>query len=427
MEREYWFAQWMHEYSVSDLETLRKALSNKVAFNALLEWTPSFKYQIRKVPPAHAELTGGKGVDLTGDLGCTHYSCIAEEVDRLFRHTWHYFDRITLPDQAINAISDFKKHNDKTRLSKRLCAAVHAVTLIEQVDALGLVHFEIRAPSCRMHFKDHAKEADILQAFQNLNPLVEEILKESKISFSKGQDHGKEHLHFKLDHPKFLHSEWGSFCPDKEIPPDKNRRRAAVQQVIEKYLAAVSADALASRRTKTPLGSTVPFYRDLLNTNSTADIGAVAFDLELPVASNMTIDRLIALRKNERDAFDRFQGALRKAIFERINAGASKASEIGKEIRQDLIDPEIRRIRELLVQSRKLSLRGASSGIVLGATATTVGLMSPLSASSIGTGLAVGGAMTALGSVKKALDDHWATKKEVALSDMYFLWEAHRH
>jgi hypothetical protein len=40
----------------------------------------------------------------------------------------------------------------------------------------------------------------------------------------------------------------------------------------------------------------------------------------------------------------------------------------------------------------------------------------------------VGGAVTmGMSSVKKSIDDHLAVKREVALSDMYFLWQAHKH
>jgi Na+/glutamate symporter len=65
------------------------------------------------------------------------------------------------------------------------------------------------------------------------------------------------------------------------------------------------------------------------------------------------------------------------------------------------------------------------TGLALGVAAATVGL---LYGGPMGPGLAVAG-VAALGmtSLKKAKDDLLAARREGALSDMYFLWKAHKH
>ncbi len=234
-----------------------------------------------------------------------------------------------------------------------------------------------------------------------------------------------------MDHPGFEHSEWGSLCSlNTQIPEDEARIRQTISTaVVQKYLAEISADALAARRTQTALGSTIPFYKRLLATPRAAEVDAVAFNLALPVSPDISIEELVRLREAEKPSFERFQAALRNAISERIKtASSSSAAVLAREIQREVIDPELRRIRDLLAASREQTTKSAATGLGLGAAAVTVGLLTPLSANPIGTGLAVGGAVViGLSSVRKAIDDHLTVRKDVSLSDMYFLWQAHQH
>jgi hypothetical protein len=138
---------------------------------------------------------------------------------------------------------------------------------------------------------------------------------------------------------------------------------------------------------------------------------------------------LIKFRKTEGECFERFQSALRTAINERIKTASSPTAAVyAREIKRDVIDPELRRIRDRLASSRTLAVRSTATGLGLGAVAATVGLFTPLNANPIGAGLTVGGAITmGASSLKKAVDDHLAIRRDVSLSDMYFLWKAHQH
>lgn len=114
---EYWFHQWMNRHSVTDGASLRHALTKSQAVGDLVSSAPDRVLHSRDKAPDGAELVGGKGIDLTGYLGCRHIDCLAKEIDGLFRHAWHYFDVISLPDQAVERLASYDSHGDIDELA----------------------------------------------------------------------------------------------------------------------------------------------------------------------------------------------------------------------------------------------------------------------------------------------------------------------
>src|SRR5262249_5537931 len=127
-------------------------------------------------------------------------------------------------------------------------------------------------------------------------------------SWSLQDERGHTHLGYQLDHPAFVHSEWGSLCSLQAPLPEEYEpiRIAIAGAVLRKYTSELCADALSARRSHTPLGATIPCYRRLFSTHRTAQIEDVAFELDLPIAKQMPVSLLIKLRKDEADAFERF-------------------------------------------------------------------------------------------------------------------------
>ncbi len=429
--RDYWFAAWLTEQRASDEASLRKAFDKPNGLESLLRAAPAPRVQVRQGAPDRSELSAGKGIDLTGELGCRHVDCLSREIEGLFRHAWHYFDAIRLPDQALYHVTGFNDHGDVDDLIAGLVPFVLVLEKLRQSGGADLIEFEIRTPSCQQHLADHAREANIAHAFANTDSLVNEIANSGTIEYEPRDTDGHRHLGYRLDHPAFEHSEWGSLCARRESIPrgEGPTRRAIAGDVVRKYMAALSADALGARRSHTALGTAVPFYRRLLATHPSPTADDVAFELALPISPTLPVEALINLRKEEHETFQRFQDALRAAIAERLRMATSEmASEYAREIKRDVIDPALRKIRDKLVASDKLALRSAAGGVGLGVVAATVGLLSPLAANPIGVGLAVGGAITlGAASLKKANDDMLSVRNELSLSDMYFLWKAREH
>jgi hypothetical protein len=425
----YWFWGWLKRHRVTDARTLRRALSRPAVVDGLVELAPPTVVFRREDEPSTTELIGGKGIDLTGELGCHAIGCLTKEIDGLFRHAWHYFDRISLPDQALYRVVEFRRHGNIDTLCKGLDSFVLVLHRLNKINGLELIRFDVRKPACIDHFREHAAEAGIDHAFTNTSLLAADLAKTAQISHGgEIEQDGHRHLNYQLISNAFVHYEWGSLCSEREeIPNDPIKLREAVAtDVVRKYLAGISADVLAARHAHSPLGAAIPFYKRLLATRPSPTVEDVAFEIGLPVSNGASLEALVKLRKNEADAFSRLQFALRMAIAERVKSAGSRTAEaIAKEIMRDIVDPEIRKIREKLRSTRSLALRSAGVGVGLGTIAATVGLLSPVGA--IGAGLTVGGAMLGAQALKKTHDDELATLREVQLSDLYFLWRAHQH
>ena len=166
----YWFRTWLKEHRVKNERSLEKALSRASVLDSLLSSAPEPTFSVRDEPSELVELTGGKGIDLTGELGCHHIDCLQKEVDGLFRHAWHYFDRITLPDQALFRVLEFERHKDVAHLIQRLSPFVLVLQLMERDGVHRLVKFESRTPSCLQHFQEHAREAKSIRLSQTPHP-----------------------------------------------------------------------------------------------------------------------------------------------------------------------------------------------------------------------------------------------------------------
>ncbi|MGH8715047.1 MAG: hypothetical protein ACREYB_13680 [Casimicrobiaceae bacterium] len=429
----YWFDDWMREHKLGSENRLRSYLLQPKGLASLQNAAPRPHLPKAAKRSEPTTITAGKGIDLTGGLGCRHINCLKKEIDGLFRHIWHYFDRVVLPDEALANLVALEQRQDREAFIERLIPFALAIRHLYRTggDAIrDAVLFETRMPGCDEHFEQHAQEAGIDQAIANTFVLAREISSTADVRWTVNDASGHVHVDYQLQHSAFEHTEWGSLCSERiAIPVDEHGMRQSIgEAVVKRYLAQLSADALAARRSKTGLGSTIPFYRRLLAVQLAPMSNDVAFELALPIAEGVSTEHLMKIRQEEKVAFERFRQSIRTAIETRLRQGADgDSSSIANEIKRDIIEPELRSIKDRLSAATKMSNHSGLTGVVLGAASAMVGLLSPIAGAPIGTGLAVAGAVTALTALKKSKDDLLTARKEVSLSDMYFLWRAHRH
>jgi len=193
---------------------------------------------------------------------------------------------------------------------------------------------------------------------------------------------------------------------------------------VQEHVAHLTSDLLASEMFSVPLGAVIPAHQWLVRKALPPTLEEVAFNLQLPVLDGVPAQSLIALRRNEGDAFRRFQGALRTAIQERIKvAGASCSAVMAEEIRRDVIDPRVSEIGSLLKSSEWTLTKKSATGVFLGALATTCGILcgAPV------TMAFSAGATAAVTLLGKAAGSHIDRLAEIKAGDMYFMWKATEH
>ena len=139
-----------------------------------------------------------------------------------------------------------------------------------------------------------------------------------------------------------------------------------------------------------------------------------AMELYLPVLEGLPVRDIIRLRKDEYEHFMKFQLALRAAIKAQLREIGNDPERAAAEVQREIIDPAISDIHlrlsaeKVLWQRSKLKHRRCSAVTVIGAIEAI-----PLI---IGTGLAAAATTVA------AFHTYFDRKKDIELSDMYFLW-----
>lgn len=231
---------------------------------------------------------------------------------------------------------------------------------------------------------------------------------------------------FKVSHPD-LEGPWSVNVRDsvvKKLSPARLRRHL-LERVAEEFVRYLVHDRMYARWCDAPLGSAEWAHHQLLVNSGTREPATAIFNLDLPILRSIPLPVLVKIRRDEQDAFMRFRQRLRRAFVE-ANAVTGKsvtAKRMADEVRRDLIEPELRLIRSRLSRAARNAAKKSAVGIVLGGLATTCGLFAgAIPSIALGTGLAVATA-TASSGAAKLIDE----RSEVAMSDMYFLWQALSH
>ncbi len=311
-----------------------------------------------------------------------------------------------------------------TRDVKRwLLSHIEVLLYLRELGAESLVVFGEKPAPCELHWDRHAAEAGLQSLVADKDVLADELLRKARVDTTDGK-HGS--IEFAFVHPDFEHTVWDSLPPagvDDRSPAAV--RHAAALVVLRRYLAHLTSDVEMGVIAGAPLGSTVWFHGQLLrHAGRSASPSDVALELELPILQLVPLEDLVKLRTDEHDAFVRFRYKLRQAAGEQLKAATGAApAAIAQQIRHDLIEPEVERIRQRLASAQRMLATKTAVSIGLGGLVTVCGLLagvSPAIASAAGIGT-----MTTLagGAAMKDLEEG----RESGLSDMYFVWKAAEH
>ena len=159
----------------------------------------------------------------------------------------------------------------------------------------------------------------------------------------------------------------------------------------------------------------------------------------LPLLADLPISRLLAIRRQERDSFERYRLAVRQILTEVAQGGKRIRKKDVRELFQERIEPELTRMKSELYQERRRQRRRIGAGLAglaaMVAMGTFGGIVPGIATAAAATGvssgivpavakaamaLAPGVAGTSLlGKAAQSFCEHGATIKEK--NDFYFL------
>ena len=288
-----------------------------------------------------------------------------------------------------------------------------------------------KPPSCVDHLQQHAKEYAAADIIEERGSWIDSFASEAKMESLEQHD---DHWHYVVTHPDIEHMAMGTISSraGKNRKPHKATRKphkaVVFGDIFDTYAAYLVSDIGAARIIRAPLGAAATIHEHLLSRTPAAapSVQDALFELDLPVINGVPAKDLIKIRHDKWQYFDAFRIALRTAANELIaNApDGTQAADIARQIEDDLIEPELVKIRRELRISADLITRKSAVSLPVGALATTIGLLDkvPLAAMGVGAVVAAASMTSFLIDYKKYVDD----KRGILERDMYFLWHAQR-
>lgn len=411
----YWLREWMDAHGINDLAAAEQALQDTRRRADLFERARGGDDTTAPiVGDSETTVLAGRVIDLSGELDVYAWDFLKRRVDELFSRVWHYFDRIVVV--GVQAQYFTHEWHEPGELNRRILLYVRLILYLRSIGAEGMLLFR-RKP----HVDEEELDASNAPA-PLLTPEAERDFLIRLTAFDRIvhlRPHGN-HFHYQYNWERLDHSVWGAAWGELEKLTQEQVAERVAQCVLRRFAAHLESDVSASRQLGCALGVTLPFHCDIAELVAPASPSAsqVAFDLDLPVLSGVHPADLLALRRDEHDAFVAFRAALRRAMTERLDAAEHRSThDVAREIQRDVIEPAIGEIRRRLAAAERALARKASLRIALGGLATSCGLIAGIP---LLTATGVGTVLTALGPLDTFSDE----RKQVAVSEMYFAWRA---
>jgi hypothetical protein len=423
-DNDYWLARWLDEHGIRNKQSARRFLKDPRHIEDLRDTASAIPWDVEPLADRDkSTIVAGRTIDLSGELGCFSPKCMQGDVDTLFSRAWHYFDTIVVvglaPQYAQYLLKDFSDHS-----LERFLAFVETFFYIRKIGAEDILVYRQKPPACVCHLQRRAEEYAATGVIEQRASWIESFAAEAKVS---DLEQDGDHWHYAVTHPDMKHTSFGSICAHGR-KGGKPGKAAIFGDIFDVYAGKLVSDIGTARTIQSPLGAASSIHAHLL---SRAPMGAPSvqdalFELDLPVLYGVPAKDLIKIRQDKWQYFDAFRIALRSAANEFIaNApDGAQAADIARQIEDDLIEPELVKIRRELRVSADILTRKSAVSMPVGALATTIGLLDKVPLVAAGSGAIVAAASMAsfLIDYKKYVDD----KRGVLERDMYFLWHAQR-
>lgn len=436
MTSSHWFFDWMDKNSVRSFQDFERITDDNRVLDALEERATTQSEVEGLSSKSRSTLTGdilvaGSDLDLSGELSCMNPDCRVAQIQHLFRRAWLYFDRIVIADTLTPYLMHGRGREDWLF---QVATSARILIHLQEIGAEHLVEFQRKLDSanCSACTDDMLKQKGLEDLVARYEIFVTDFLPEALVSIE--DIHG--HREICLTHPLID----GAYTVDSEQAEDlaslftfeqneikaRNHNATLEELVCRRYVRTVlqhlAVDVSSAAEWRAPLGTTDPLYKKMIAAKSTVTSGDVGFELQLPVLSALPVETLIEIRNDEAEYFGRFRDSLRKAINERLRAEtAADPQRIARDIREDLIEPELRRIRARLKKADDSLMRKTGMAMGVGTLITTCGLATGLLPATIL------GAATIAGGLVVPYQQDVDKRADIELSDMFFLWRAIQH
>lgn len=188
--KDFWLYQWMDSYLVTSTQRAAALLQKAEPLEALRQIVYEAA-QEKTSPPAgiiasdENIIVAGGNLDLSYDMACAHWDCRKKQVDGLFTHVWHYFDRIVVVGVSARDLNDqWDRYSNSESLIEHLLDDIRVLLYLRNIGADDLLVFAEKPEKCTQHWRKHAQEVGLRNALPEAKKLVEVFAHEVTLRLS---------------------------------------------------------------------------------------------------------------------------------------------------------------------------------------------------------------------------------------------------
>jgi hypothetical protein len=137
----YWLVGWLEANKVRTVPQAAALLAKPPRVRELRKVAEQWWESVGTHVPAGLNLVAGTGLRLDDDLTCPNPTCRRQQIDVLFRHAWHYFDRVLLPDGVGELLLYPPRGWNHEYMLEVLLGRIELVLHIQQLGAIDLVYY----------------------------------------------------------------------------------------------------------------------------------------------------------------------------------------------------------------------------------------------------------------------------------------------
>jgi acylphosphatase len=418
----YWLFGWLEANKVQTLDQAAALLTKPSELRDLRKVAGQWWESIETQAPTGVNLVAGTGLRLDDDVTCPSPACRRPRIDRLFRHAWHYFDRVLQPDR----VGDILLHPPSTWSNKYmlqvLLDSIDLVLYIQQLGATGLVYYYPKKPEADDHLAEvftPEREVRWEEAWEGVQATIA----------AKGVYHferlGARRFRVEYTEPILHVTTRFEFTLDKgESAREESLRAKVAHSVMHRHISSLEEDLQARHMFRAPLGAALWSHERVLSRISgVPGVADILFRLSLPGLAHVPVRELMAIRAAEGASFETFRSALTKAARELVAHGkADNPGDAAAEIMRDLVEPELARLKQRLRAAQRALAKKTALTVTLVGLTTTCGFLMGLGPAAAGLATLTSGA-----GIGNAAYKYLEEKQSIEMSDMYFLWKTLGH
>jgi hypothetical protein len=342
-------------------------------------------------------------------------------VDVLFRHAWHYFDRVLLPDGIGELLLHPPCGWDKADILEVLLYRIDLVLYIQQLGAIDLVYYYPRTQQAIENFAEILRPEQEAQWAEAWRGVERTLASEGLYHFERL---GPRRFRVDFSDPLLDVASGFEFKLDKgESASEESLRAKVAHSIMHWHISSLEEDLQARHMLGAPLGAAVWSHERVLpRISGVPGAAEILFRLSLPSLAHIPIRDLIAVRAAEGASFETFRSALTKAVRELVTKrSVSDPEDAAVEISREIVEPELSRLKQRLHAAQRALARKTAVSVALAGLTTTCGLL-------LGVPLLAGvGTLTSGAGVGTAAFKYLDEKQSIELADMYFLWKVLGH